>query len=62
MLEEVTGCKDCLLREILESGYSWCFHPKRQTYIYEDDMDGELITPSDCPLLKESLTISIKTE
>lgn len=57
---QVKGCADCLLREVLESGSSWCFHPTRQTYIYEDDMDGELITPSDCPLLKEPITITIK--
>jgi hypothetical protein len=56
---KVKGCTDCLLREVLESGSSWCFHPARQTYIYED-MDGELMTPSDCPLLKESIIISIK--
>lgn len=56
---ETTGCKDCLLREVIESGSSWCNHPKLKEYIYEED-DGTLITPSNCPLFKEPLTLSIK--
>ena len=55
---EVTGCKDCILKEITESGSYYCNHPKKETYLFEDE--GEPITPSDCPLLTEPLTISIK--
>jgi len=56
---EVTGCKDCLLRELLASGRSWCNHPKLEGFIYEEG-DGTFTTPSNCPLFKEPLTLSIK--
>lgn len=53
---EVTGCKDCYL-------YDWdscdCNHPDKPSntaVIYAD----EIVFPSWCPLLKSSLTISIK--
>lgn len=57
---EATGCKDCLLAEYQESGSYYCIHPKMGRYLYEEDTTGKPITPSDCPLLKSSLTISIK--
>lgn len=58
---EVKGCMDCLLRDVLESGSNWCFHPKKNDYLYEDD-DFNIILPYNCPLLRESLTITIKPE
>ena len=57
---EVTGCGDCPLKSISESEY-WCEHPDKKggTWIRSDE-DGNSITPSDCPLFKEPITISIK--
>ena len=54
----VHGCSDCLLRDVLESGSSWCFHPKKSGYLYEDG-NGDLLTPYDCPLVKETFTIRL---
>lgn len=58
----VSGCKDCLLAEYQESGSYYCIHPKMERYLYEDNETGKPITPSDCPLLKEPLTIIIKQD
>lgn len=57
---EVTGCEDCLLRETMESGSHYCNHPKKNAYLYWDDNIDAVITPSDCPLFSEPLTLSIK--
>jgi hypothetical protein len=67
----VTGCKDCPFRgEVTTDIYDeddelegerttyYCRHPKRYLIdLYESD-DG-VVTPSDCPLLKESTTIKL---
>lgn len=66
----VTGCKDCPLRdEITHDLYDeegeriqyYCKHPKRYLVDILDLGDG-VITPSDCPLYKEALTIQLKPE
>ncbi len=52
---EITGCMDCPLRTITNALHYWCEHPEGQMYLSDD-----LSTPSNCPLYKQSLTISIK--
>ena len=75
MNEEVTGCRDCPFRDenqydVLvkdedggddyeERTQYYCKHPKRYLVNLVDLGDG-IITPSDCPLYKEPITISIK--
>lgn len=61
MLTEVTGCKDCPLRSISDNEY-WCEHPKKDGGWIRSDGDYEPITPSDCPLFTEPLTISLKQD
>lgn len=58
----VKGCDDCPLRSIMDNEY-WCEHPfkKGGTHI-KDDLNGNPITPSDCPLFKEPLTIKLVEE
>ena len=74
---QVTGCKDCPFRDEIENTVLgddeeeeeagdyiiqyYCKHPKRFLINMLEDENG-IITPSDCPLLKESTTISIKPE
>lgn len=58
----IKGCSDCCLKSTYEDMY-WCEHPFKRggTHIKEDD-DGNPITPSDCPLFKEGLTIKLVEE
>lgn len=73
MEQIVTGCKDCPYRDevehdVLDEDMDWdteiqyyCKHPQGYLVDLVDLGDG-VITPSDCPLLKESTTISLKQE
>jgi len=71
---EIKGCMECPFRDEIEKAVygsddeddeEWtetqyyCKHPKRYLIDLLDLGDG-IITPSDCPLHKEPITISIK--
>lgn len=69
---KVHGCGSCPFMDVVENerydkeeeevyyvDQYYCKHPKRYLVdLYEDDETG-VVTPSDCPLLTESITISI---
>lgn len=57
----VTGCKDC---PFISKDYYVCLHPKVYTDpIHIDTDEGwELITPPNCPLKEEDITISIQKQ
>ena len=74
MEQIVTGCTDCPFRGEVEHDLFddegdfdgtriqyYCRHPKRYLVDLLDLGDG-VITPSDCPLYKEPITISLKQE
>lgn len=58
---EVVGCNKCPLSQIMVSLRYFCNHPNLYSYLKEDRY-GIPITPPNCLLLKEPLTISIKEQ
>ena len=59
MEQIVTGCTDCPLCSSQEFHY-FCLHPKYEDKYFElDTVDLDTpITPDDCPLNKEPITIT----
>ena len=55
----VTGCSDCPFRITDLMGYYECNHPSGKKVIIkkENKPDGEFVTPNDCPLNSEPITI-----
>lgn len=53
MEKEVSNCMECPLAN---RDYDLCMHPDRKGRVETEDKK----IPSDCPLLKEPITISIK--
>jgi len=59
----VEDCKQCPFHklEILEKLSLWfCHHPNTMLYLSKDK-NGSPITPDNCPLKKQSIIISFKT-
>ena len=68
----VSGCKDCPFRDEMDHDIydeegdwggeyttHWCTHPKMKLQDIRE-LEGFILTPSNFPLYKESVTITIK--
>lgn len=60
MEQIVTGCADCCFRGHDIMGYYECKHPNGQIIIVkkENKPDGKFVTPDNCPLNSEPITIT----
>lgn len=64
MNKEVTGCLDCPLLYVSEEGQLGpyeCHHPEGGSITIKQNRYYNPVTPDDCPLKKESITIYLKT-